>query len=289
MFATCLARSVSFSPHFTDITMHASLCFVYWRNPKVKPSHTESSLFSALSPLGHGVAQNPSSCRSFVCEINLNRKNTSLPCSFFPSCSGLIWTFISGIAFAVSARVAISLGAGLPSLAKRATKLGLIMALAVECIAALLALAGRRHLAEIFTSAEQVTTSVAAVIPAFALGLLPDGANCVLQGVLRGAGKQSLGAWTTVASYWFIGLPFCYYLAFHRGLQELGLWLGIAATNAVQCIVMLTVITRLDFDAASKTAMRRGALAAIEGRERRNEEERGMSTVPLLEEDSQCT
>lgn len=57
----------------------------------------------------------------------------------------------------------------------------------------------RRH------SHSQVVRTAAGVFPVLALTLPGDGLNCVLSGVLRGAGRQALGACLNLVTYWWVG------------------------------------------------------------------------------------
>lgn len=65
-----------------------------------------------------------------------------------------------------------------------------------------------------------------------------DGQAAVLSGVLRGAGRQGVGAATSWCSYWLIGLPLAYLLAFKARMGVLGLRLSLAAAVAVQALVL---------------------------------------------------
>lgn len=65
-----------------------------------------------------------------------------------------------------------------------------------------------------------------------------DGQAAVLSGVLRGAGRQGIGAATSWCSYWIIGLPLAYLLAFKAQLGVLGLRLSLAVAVAVQALVL---------------------------------------------------
>lgn len=168
--------------------------------------------------------------------------------------AGLVWMFVSGFALAVSQRVSTSLGAGRPGAARRATWTAVGIALALELSALVLFLAARKHWARLFTGAParcgrgrcswhccfrpactshptprhraallptrrpadapSVVERTAALLPVFALSLPGDGANATLQGLLRGAGRQGVGAITNICSYWLLGIPSAAYLAF---------------------------------------------------------------------------
>ena len=173
--------------------------------------------------------------------------------------SSLIWSTISGLGLACSARVASTLGAGMPSTARRAAMVSLAMAVALEVVVAGVILLTKNSLGYAFTSSESLVAVVASLMPIFALSLPGDGANAVLQGLLRGAGRQSTGALTNLCSFWLVGIPISYYLGFTCGYGLKGLWGGIAIVMTFQGFVMLAIALSIDFVAESKKALQRSA------------------------------
>ena len=61
--------------------------------------------------------------------------------------------------------------------------------------------------------------------------------STVLSGVLRGAGRQRLGAVIMAAVAWGFGLPLQTALAFTAGWGVAGMWLGAAVSSSVQAVV----------------------------------------------------
>lgn len=64
----------------------------------------------------------------------------------------------------------------------------------------------------------------------------------ILAGVLRGAGKQYVGAAANVFAYYAVGLPMAYLICFrlHHGVD--GLMMGIATGSLVQVLALFTMI-----------------------------------------------
>ncbi|KAF4046885.1 putative YDR338C-like protein [Phytophthora infestans] len=52
------------------------------------------------------------------------------------------------------------------------------------------------------------------------------GQNIVLQGVFRGAGKQTVGATINAVAYYIFGTPLAALLGFYWGFSVEGLWVG---------------------------------------------------------------
>ena len=72
-----------------------------------------------------------------------------------------------------------------------------------------------------------------------------DGVSTVLSGVLRGAGRQRLGAGIMAAVAWGIGLPLQTALAFAVGWGIAGMWLGAAVSSTIQAIVEASNLSAL--------------------------------------------
>lgn len=70
----------------------------------------------------------------------------------------------------------------------------------------------------------------------------------MLAGVMRGCGRQKVGAAVNLVTYWVIGLPAACLLAFPGGLGALGLWAGLACTASVQALLMSLTVFRCDDD-----------------------------------------
>ena len=83
---------------------------------------------------------------------------------------------------------------------------------------------------------------------------LLDAFQCVGQGVIRGAGKQSLGAVVAMACYYGITLPAAWLLAYKAGFGLHGLWYGMLTGNGVVAAVYVVVVVGVDWRAAARMA-----------------------------------
>lgn len=80
----------------------------------------------------------------------------------------------------------------------------------------------------------QVVRAAGRVFPLLAAALPGDGMNAVLGGVLRGAGRQTLGAAMNLLTFWVLGLPLAALLAFKAGWGIAGLWSGLATATTLE-------------------------------------------------------
>lgn len=68
---------------------------------------------------------------------------------------------------------------------------------------------------------------------------IPDGLQVVLSGVMRGLNETRIPMILGLISYWVIGLPIGAYLAYQRGMEAKGLWIGLAIGLTCMCILLL--------------------------------------------------
>lgn len=66
----------------------------------------------------------------------------------------------------------------------------------------------------------------------------------MLAGIMRGCGRQKIGASINLVTYWVCGLPLSVLLAFWGKLGALGLWTGLACIASVQALIMAGVVFR---------------------------------------------
>uniref|UniRef100_A0A4W3GKQ3 Multidrug and toxin extrusion protein 2-like n=1 Tax=Callorhinchus milii TaxID=7868 RepID=A0A4W3GKQ3_CALMI len=74
----------------------------------------------------------------------------------------------------------------------------------------------------------------------------------VCSGVLRGAGKQKLGAIGNLIGYYSIGFPLGISLMFAKHLGITGLWIGLFICVILQSLFLLIVIFRIEWNKASE-------------------------------------
>jgi Na+-driven multidrug efflux pump len=131
--------------------------------------------------------------------------------------------------------------------AKRAFIGGLLSGTAMQGLLVLLIITQGRALVGLFTTDPAVITSSCAVLPLLAILVFFDGLNSVVSGVLRGSGRQMLGATVNAFGYFVVGLPLCALLAFKAGWGVEGLWWGVIVGACVQAVVLLSMLLRWEW------------------------------------------
>ena len=150
-----------------------------------------------------------------------------------------------GISLATTVRVGNALGRGDAEAARRAGWVGISLALAAQLVAATVLVLLPRPIAAIYTADEAVLTIAVQLLLMAAVFQISDGLQVASAGALRGL-KDTRGPMiVTVVAYWLVGLPFGYWLCFHRGMGPRGLWVGIIGGLAVAGLLLTWRFARL--------------------------------------------
>ncbi|MCZ6507108.1 MAG: MATE family efflux transporter [Acidobacteria bacterium] len=143
-----------------------------------------------------------------------------------------------GISLATTVRVGNALGRGDAAGVWRAGWIGHLLALATQVVSALVLVTLPRQIAGIYTTDERVVGVAVQLLVLAAIFQLSDGLQVVAAGALRGL-KDTRGPMVvTVVAYWLVGLPFGYWLCFHRDLGPRGLWIGIIGGLTVAGVLL---------------------------------------------------
>ncbi len=103
----------------------------------------------------------------------------------------------------------------------------------------------------VFSNDEEVVDLVARVLPIICSFLLFDNIQGTSSGVLKGCGRQAMGAGVNLAGYWLLGLPLGIALAFKTDLGIRGQWIGLSISSFLIAIVYTVVLWRMDWVATA--------------------------------------
>eukprot|EP00126_Sphaerothecum_destruens_P012167 Sdes_comp20983_c0_seq7m19421 len=148
----------------------------------------------------------------------------------------------SGIALAANIRVGHLLGGGKPFMAKRVAILSLGFSLSVAAVICFVCFITQSYIPQLFTDDASVIAILEVVFPLLGFFHLLDSQLCVCAGVLRGMGRQSLGAYSFFFGYYILGMPLGSFLAIKVMHSIEGLWYGLAASVFSQIVFMMYMI-----------------------------------------------
>uniref|UniRef100_A0A8C4S7X5 Multidrug and toxin extrusion protein 1 n=1 Tax=Erpetoichthys calabaricus TaxID=27687 RepID=A0A8C4S7X5_ERPCA len=132
--------------------------------------------------------------------------------------------FPLGYGVAVNVRVGNALGAGNTEQAKKSCKVAMMSILVMSVVLAL-----KNKIAYIFTTDPYVINY---------LGFF---------GIVKGAGKQKIGAICNLTGYYIIGLPIGVSLMFAAHMGVLGFWIGLLVCVFMQSIFFLILVLKFDW------------------------------------------
>ncbi|EMD94776.1 hypothetical protein COCHEDRAFT_1191581 [Bipolaris maydis C5] len=140
------------------------------------------------------------------------------------------------VGVAVSTRLGNLIGAGSLSAARTATKTYVATFLAIGLIDFTFLTAFRNVLPRAFSSDPEVVSIVATVLPLLATFQFADSTTAMVNALLRGLGKQSVGGVCNLFVYYVIAVPLALFLCFPQDLKLVGLWVGCAVGSS--CITI---------------------------------------------------
>ncbi|KAI4877824.1 hypothetical protein NFI96_016320 [Prochilodus magdalenae] len=175
----------------------------------------------------------------------------------------VLYQFPLGFAVAASVRVGNALGAGNTEQAKLSSKVALLCGLLVSCVVAALISGCKDIIAYIFTTEQDIVHRVSDVMVMYGFFHLFDATAGITGGIVRGAGKQLLGAMCNIVGYYFVGFPIGVSLMFALNMGIVGLWAGFFVSVFLQSIFFIILICKLNWKNATREALvRAGVLPA---------------------------
>lgn len=147
-----------------------------------------------------------------------------------------------GLGIATASLVGNALGAGKPHLAVEIAHLSYCIVNCLTVAMGILILFFGRYFVMLFTDDESVLRVAESVMSFLSAFVVIDGSNAVCSGILRGTGKQNVGAVTNVIAYYLFGLPGAWLLCFNAHWGVRGLMMGLSAGTLAQVLSLSTMI-----------------------------------------------
>jgi len=162
-----------------------------------------------------------------------------------------------GCSVAASTRVGNALGAGNGMAAKRTALVSLGVIAAVTTGSGVILITTSQHLGKAFTESAKVVEMVASIVPIMSAFVVCDGLQGVASGILRGCGRQSIGAGLNLMAYWVLALPLAVTCGFVLHMGVIGLWYGLFAGVGIQCIALNALVLTTNWTKTAAAARAR--------------------------------
>lgn len=154
-------------------------------------------------------------------------------------CTGTAFMIPLGISIALTMRVAERRGKKLTSDIRSTYLSGWLLTLILSTLTALIFIIYGKQLATLFISDTPTVISFATSFLIVAgVFQIVDGQQVASAGMLRGHQDTTTPAMIAFFSYWIIGIPFGYTLAFHSKIGAVGIWWGLALGLTIACILL---------------------------------------------------
>ena len=153
-----------------------------------------------------------------------------------------------GIGMAATVRVGHAIGRGDAPAVKRAGSVATSLGIVFMSAMTLAVIFGRFAIARLFFgegAADGVIDLTAMLLMIGATFFVADGIQTVAAGALRGMNDTRIPLLFAVISYWLIGFPAAYELAFRIELGAVGVWIGLSCGTAVYAVLLLLRFRRL--------------------------------------------
>ncbi|KAK4214323.1 mate-domain-containing protein [Rhypophila decipiens] len=186
--------------------------------------------------------------------------------SILVTCTSTTFNIPFPLSIAASTRIANLIGAKMTDAARTSAKVGLVASMVVGLFNLTLLFSLRTKLPYLFTKDQEVAEIVQSVLPICAMLQMFDAIAAMSHGLLRGIGRQFVGTFTNLFSYYLVALPISFSLGWVLGWKLHGLWLGVAIGLCVVSTVELWYLHVADWQKAVEEAeMRMHADEAIHG------------------------
>lgn len=175
--------------------------------------------------------------------------------------ANIAYMFPMGFSLAGSVRVGNALGAGNTDQAKLSTKVTMFCAGSISVCLATLVGALKDHISYVFTYDEQIRERVSDIMSFYAPFILLDALSVACGSIIRGAGKQRIGAICYFVGFYGIGFPIGVPLMFAAKLGIKGLWTGLFVCIFLQCSFLVVYLVRMNWEKAKCEAQLRAGVS----------------------------
>lgn len=143
-----------------------------------------------------------------------------------------------GIAMAITVRVGNAVGRGDAEGVRRAGMIGIAMAAVAQGLSCVAMLTVPGLIIGLYTDDPQVLGVGVTLLGLAGVFQLSDGIQVASAGALRGLKDTRVPMFIAAFSYWGVGMPVGWMLAFHGGFGVAGMWVGLIAGLSVAAVLL---------------------------------------------------
>ncbi|CAA7030274.1 unnamed protein product [Microthlaspi erraticum] len=176
--------------------------------------------------------------------------NSKLETSVITMClvtSSVHYNFVASIGAATSTNVANEIGAGNSVAAKLSTSVAMIIAVCESLVTSSSLLFASHVWGYAYSNEPEVISYAAEITPFLCMSMVMDSMSGALNGVVRGSGKQNIGAYVNIAAFYIVGIPTGLLFCFVFDFKVKGLWIGIISGCTTQTLTLLLITTLIDW------------------------------------------
>uniref|UniRef100_H3DFK3 Multidrug and toxin extrusion protein n=1 Tax=Tetraodon nigroviridis TaxID=99883 RepID=H3DFK3_TETNG len=159
----------------------------------------------------------------------------------------IAFLFPLGFSIAGNVRVGNSLGAKNTEQAKLSAKSAMLCAVSVSICPATFFGALKDYIPYVFTNDEQIRKRVADLACLYIPFSMFEAITAALWGIIRGTGRQKVGAICNILGFYGVGIPMGASLMFAAKLGITGLWIGLLTCIFLQTSFLLFYLSRLNW------------------------------------------
>jgi len=156
------------------------------------------------------------------------------------SVSSVTFMMPMGLAMAITVRVGNAVGRGDAAGVRRAGLVGIGLSLATQALSCTLMLALPGPIASIYSSDVAVLAGAVVLLQYAAAFQFSDGIQVASNGALRGLKDARVPMLLTAFSYWGVGMPIGWYLAFPQNWQAPGMWVGMIVGLSAAAVLLFS-------------------------------------------------
>ncbi|KAJ9131727.1 MATE efflux family protein [Pleurostoma richardsiae] len=161
------------------------------------------------------------------------------------------------VSIAASTRVANLIGTKLSHAAWTSAKVALSAGFIVGIFNMIILGMGRHVLPGLLTADSEVRHIVLAVLPTLAVMQVFDAMAATSHGLLRGIGRQFVGGYTNLLSFYLVALPISFSTSFALGWKLQGLWVGVTVGLLIVTFIEMVYLFNADWERAVDEAENR--------------------------------